>query len=373
MREVDARVAAQLDRIGYHGPAVIASRTVTDERGTRAIASGLYLPHAGLAAIRRADTRGTAASTAIMKAIAPAAASVAPDDVDPTHNTPPADLARLVMPSRLNGAGATQVNVNFSLSFIDFDDATGQWFNVPGGTILESGLRARDSSAGHWHGSQDTMQLRLPARVGRFVPASGAFTGSFPTVWRVGEVAVEVSTEFHMQQSGGPHSGQTDWFYSSQYDGVRVTGLQQIQPGAHYVLEGGTATHPEAFNDYATADMITRIGNVADAFYALTSKPATPTTPAVLGERTHVNDISLFYGGRFDVARLSHACSDAATGNCWSFSHFEHRLGTEVDIYNDNFGDPVKRAKFLNALQAEFDVHVEGTHFHARSSTSPYR
>ncbi len=58
VREVDAQVVAQLERIGYHGPAVIASRTVTDERGTREIASGLYLPQTGLTAIRRADTRG---------------------------------------------------------------------------------------------------------------------------------------------------------------------------------------------------------------------------------------------------------------------------------------------------------------------------
>ncbi len=312
-----------------------------------------------------------------MTAIAPPAASVAPDDVDPAHNTLPADLARMVVPSRLNGAGATQVNVNFSLSFIDYDAATGKWFNVPGGTILESGLRARDSSAGHWHGSQDTMQLHLPARVGRFVPFSGAFTGSFATVWRVGEVAVEVSTEFHMQQSGGPNSGQTDWFYSFQNDGVRTTGLQQLQPGAHYVLEGGTATHPGTMNHFATADMNTRIGIVADAFYTLTSKPATPTTPPVPGELTHVNDISLFYGGRFDAGRSVgghlQACSDAATGNCWSFSHVEHRLGTEVDIYNDNFGDPVKRWKFYRALLAQFDVHIEGNHYHARSSTSPYK
>ena len=144
-------------------------------------------------------------------------------------------------------------------------------------------------------------------------------------------------------------------------------------------INSRTPTHPEALNDYATQEMIDAIVAATNAFYDATARPATPTTPSVPGELTRVNDIALMYGGRFDIGRQVNPttfvrCSDAATANCWQYSHFEHRMGTEVDIRNVNWGDPVRRKKFYDALKDPFpSIKVEGDHYHARTGTSVYR
>lgn len=379
--EPDAAVVAELRRIGYKGPAIIAHRTITDADGTRPVSRGLYLPERGIEAIRIADAAGKGATASLRLHLATAAV-VAPDDADPAHNSRIEDLETLARPSRLNGANPEQVRINFNLSFLGCcDPATGDFYVVPGGDVLEIMIRARDSSAGHWHGSVDPNQLSLPLRVGTFTPPTGTFTGSFATRWDVPQVSGELKTTFRIREIGGPNNGETNLFFSFAFDGVRVQGLSQMPapgPTDRYVLEGGTNTHPEAFNDYATPTMRNAIRDVAIAFYNSTSVPATPTTPPVPGELTHVNDISLFYGGRFDVGRAVggnlQACTDAATANCWAFSHFEHRLGNEVDIYNQNFGNPARRARFYNALRTQFpSIRVEGDHYHARTALSVYR
>lgn len=374
---VDAAVIAQLQRVGYRGPALIAERTANDGRGARPMMRSLYLPENGHAALRRADARGAKASDAIRTALQVAATT--PDQADPNHNSPLAQLGTVVAPSRLNGRNPMQHTVNFTMRFISYDFAKDEWYIVPGGEILESVIQARDSSAGHFHGSVDTMQLRIPIRVGRLVPATGIFSSSWATQWRVPEVSNEVNMRFRVREIGGPNDGETNWFYGLENDGVRVQGLVRIAANpSRYTLVGGTTTHPEAFNDWGTAGLVANIDAVAEAYYNATSRPATPTSPAVPGDLTRVNDMALFYGGRFDIGRTVNRvftrCSDAATANCWQYSHYEHRLGTEVDINPESRGTPSRLTRFYRALSAEFpSVIVEGDHYHARTSASPYR
>jgi hypothetical protein len=259
--------------------------------------------------------------------------------------------------------------VSYRFSFLSYDPKVDDWYTVQSGTIDRSYIRARDSSSGHWHGSADTNQLHIPSRVGTLVPATGAFSaGSWQTQWRVPEVSNEVSFAFQVTEIGGPNDGQQDWFYSFVDDADRFTGLQRIPENpARYMRLGGTGVHPEAFNDWGTADIITRIQNVANSYF---KKAA---------DLTRVNDIALFYGGRFDIGRTSGspgvftACGDFSPATCWQFSHFEHRFGTEVDINPEKKADPVYRAKFYALLLAEFiTVKVEGDHYHARGAGSPY-
>ena len=235
----DAAIVAQLRGIGYRGPVLIADRAVTDEHGTRPLVRGLFLPRRGLDALRRADAAGTGATAAMRQTLAETALNIVPDDADPAHNSKVADLETVVSPSRSNGANPVQVTVNYNFRFLSYDYATDEWYTVPAGEVLESVLRARDSSAGHWHGSLDTMQLRLPLRVGQLVPAVGSFTGTWATTWRVAEVSMELSTRFRVREIGGPNDGQVDWFYSFANDGVRVQGLKQMPANtARYLLVG---------------------------------------------------------------------------------------------------------------------------------------
>lgn len=372
----DPAIVAELKRIGYRGPALVAERTVTDDRGTRPMTRKLFLPARGLAAIRGADAAGMAATTGIRSAISAAATNA--DDVDAAHNSKPQNLEVIIQPSRANSRVAIVSTVDFNFRFLGYDYATDDFYIVPGGDVLESVIRARDSSAGHWHGSVDTMQLRHPLRVGRLVPGVGTFTGSFATQWRIAEVSNEMNIRFRIRERGGPNDGDVNWFYGFENDAVRIMGFVRIPVNTtRYLLEGGTATHPEAFNDWGTQELVDAIGNTADAYYRATSRPATPTTPARPGDRTAVNDMSLFYGGRFDigrvVTRVLQRCTDAASANCWQYSHAEHRTGTEVDINPETRGTPSERTRFYRSLAGEFvSIKPEGDHYHARTASSPY-
>lgn len=367
----DAAIVEHLRSVGYRGPAIIARRTVSDEHGTRPIASALYLPERGMETFRRADAAGRGASVAVQRALV-AAAEVAPDDLDPQHNSRIEDLGFVVAPSRLNGPASPGNAITLNLSFISYDYSTDRFYTVPGGEVIDSRLTARDSSAGHWHGSRDTLQKREALRVGRLVPARGTFTGSFTTQWHIAEVSNEVRSDFQVRESGGPNDGDVNWFLAFEWDGVRVQGLRQIPPNPiRYILEGGTNPHPNQFNDFGTPVMINAIQGTANAFYDATAKPLFP------GELTKVNDIALMYGGRFDVGQkvgeVFNRCTDAAPQYCWQYSHYEHRRGDEVDIKNVNWGDEARKKMFYDALKSKFEsIKPEGDHYHARTAASAY-
>ena len=362
----DARIVSQLQAAGYRGPVIVAERTPTDSRGIGRKTRRLFLPSAGMAALRRADPArvGTIRATLLQQGEV-----TDPNLIDVAHNDHTDSLGTVVRPSVLNIAAPAQSLVQYRMQFYSYDYANDRWYVVQNGTVSLSYITARDSSSGHWHGSVDTTQRHVLQRVGRLNPATGSITsGSWSTEWRVPEVSNEVSFAFNVTEIGGPNDGDNNWFYSLENDGARFTGLQRLPENAlRYSRVGGTPIHPEAFNDWGTADIITRIERTANTYFNRT------------GDLTRVNDIALFYGGRFDIGRTVNRvftrCGEtgAAQAACWQYSHYEHRFGTEVDINPESRGDPRRRAQFYAVLLAEFrSVITEGDHYHARGAGSPY-
>jgi hypothetical protein len=92
--------------------------------------------------------------------------------------------------------------------------------------------------------------------------------------------------------------------------------------------------------------------------------------PAAVGDRTRVNDISLMFGGRFDIYANRRS------------SHREHRFGTEVDIKPYRYKEASYRSRFEIVLSTVFaswivepsngDVSAPSFHYHARSPSSVY-
>ncbi len=89
--------------------------------------------------------------------------------------------------------------------------------------------------------------------------------------------------------------------------GIRVSGLQELGPGTDYDLIGQTTSHPQ--NHYGTAGLIASLRSLAQAY-----------AKAFPGERLAYNDMSLQFGGLFDIR------------GGWSPPHGSHRLGTDVDL-----------------------------------------
>jgi len=96
---------------------------------------------------------------------------------------------------------------------------------------------------------------------------------------------------------------------------VMVSGLQELGPGTDYELIGQTASHTQ--NHYSTASLIASLRILANAY-----------AKAFPGDRLAYNDISLQFGGLFDVGK------DKVSGALipWRTPHVTHRLGTEVDL-----------------------------------------
>jgi hypothetical protein len=88
---------------------------------------------------------------------------------------------------------------------------------------------------------------------------------------------------------------------------VMVSGLQELGPGADYDLVGDTTPHPR--NHYGTASLIASLRILAQAY-----------AQAFPGNRLAYNDMSLEFGGLFDIR------AD------WRPPHRSHRLGTDVDL-----------------------------------------
>lgn len=121
---------------------------------------------------------------------------------------------------------------------------------------------------------------------------------------------------------------------------VMVSGLQELGPGADYDLIGQTTSHPE--NHYGTASLIASLRGLAQA-YAI----------AFPGHRLGYNDMSLQFGGLFDI------------GAGWSPPHRSHRLGTDVDLRLV----PARHRQALRHLIKQSGINtilVEGDHWHLR-------
>lgn len=294
-----------------------------------------------------------------------------PDAADPANNSLPGGLGVQIVPSVLNRANG-QSRVLFNFRFADFKPGTDSVFLVPAGEVLSHRLLARVRAAGHYHG--DSLSERtLARRVGTLQLSSTTFTGSLPAEWLVPEVAGEVWIEFTIRQIGGPKDGSVDVFSSTKPNGVRLPGLIRLpQDDNLYARVGATATHPNGFSHWGQPELILAIVRAAAAYKAAT------------GGRASVNDMSLFYGGKFDIWRnlgggQIAVCANNQPDNCWggpggpSISHVEHRHGTEVDINPLGGATAAQRLDFRGALRLAFaNVEWHSNHFHVRTASSAY-
>ncbi len=359
----DRVLLEMLEGAGYRGPVMAGTRVSTDDRGAAPATRALFLTESGRELLQRRDNRAVAQSlrTAVL-----ATEVTSPDEIDARHNAPQTQIGYLVNPSRLNGRNSHQSTVEYTnLRFANYDDATGDWYIVPAGVVLETRVQARDSTGGHWHGS-DTTQRRLRKRVGYVTPATGSFATYWNFTWFVPEFAGDVWITHRLREIGGPNDGDENWFFPFEPDAARISGLVRLPENtALYLRQGGTDPHPEAFNDWGTQDMIGRITAVARAYNIQTRALA------------RINDIGLFFGGRFDVGENTPTgfvrCSDVNPSVCWDYSHKEHRTGTEVDMNPERGAPLANRAAFRATVKRGFvTILVHPDHLHARASGSPY-
>jgi hypothetical protein len=148
---------------------------------------------------------------------------------------------------------------------------------------------------------------------------------------------------------------------------VRIPGLVKLPAGPNYELVGAPQNHagtndpcrgapPSSKhnkNHYGTPQMITDIQEIARRFSIEYS-----------GLKLRINDISLEYGGLFDV------------GNNWNPPHSGHRLGNNTDIgysgIDENgqcvqFDQDVKNNLFqIIRDKLNKEPYLESDHFHTR-------
>ena len=342
-----------LEKAGYRGPAAITEWVAVDATGTRA-GEQMLLPKAGMAKLHTAFERDPRLQIQLSSALNSLTEVTDPEDIDPGHNTRTADLSGVVLPSILNATPVVQSQITFTNRFLSYDWQNDRWYVVANGTVNSSKVEARDSASGHFHGATDA-QRSLRKRVGYMQPSSGSLSSStFTNTWFAPEFSQEVNFVYNVTEIGGPNSGQTDDFYSLEPSATRRLGLVRVPPGSSYDRVGGTTPHPEAFNDWGDQALINGIVNFANAYNRQT------------GDRTRVNDIGLFFGGRFDLD------ANWATSRG---SHSEHR-GSEFDSRPYAMSDMRKRATYGRLLTMYFATWIFETtppHYHARSSASPYR
>lgn len=87
---------------------------------------------------------------------------------------------------------------------------------------------------------------------------------------------------------------------------VIIRDLQELAPASDYVLIGQRGEHPS--NHWGTAATIQAIERLCRDYRAAT------------GDRLYINDMSLSWGGIFDI------------GGGWTPPHHEHRDGNQVDV-----------------------------------------
>jgi hypothetical protein len=355
-------ILTALGEAGYHGPVSISERTAQDQQGRHQPFWSFGVPQADVQRVRQALGRSAEAAGSIRRLIGP---SPSPDNADPSYNTPTSALqpGYSVGPSILNRG--IQAKITTTTTFYTYDYSTDTWYQIPAGDILGIQVQGRDFAGGHHHGylpAQDSI------RRGYVSPRKGPLAGgAFTSTWYAPEFASEVDMVDSLRYvPRGETNPVVDLFFDFYPSVTRVPGLSQMPEDSAWDLVGGTASHPQGLNDWGQPGLIGSTMLAAWVYNFWT------------GDRTRVNDISLFYGGRFDVGLKVGAaftrCGDASLQVCWGNSHKEHRLGTEVDLRPVNWGSATARADFKTVLYlAGFkSVYVEGDHFHARSPASPY-
>lgn len=210
------------------------------------------------------------------------------------HPTRPPDTSRTVVTvSVADAAGKPVPNLDVALS-----------------------LEAREQSAGHEHtGHKPTGILQTLARE----PLPDGVVNTGPSgVAKVYFVASEVSGPVRVQGTSASATRDT-----VSVD-VRISGLVPLGPGAHYVFTGAIPDR-HTDNHYGTPSALDAFRQFADSVHDW------------IGEPLGINDISLEWGGLFDVG-----------GQSWSIPHGYHRRGTHADIRTKyasqrRFSDEIQR------------------------------
>lgn len=130
-------------------------------------------------------------------------------------------------------------------------------------------------------------------------------------------------------------------FFSGTFTiGIMVPGLQELGAGSNYDLVGQTATHPS--NHFGTAGLLASLGSLAQTY-----------STAYPGQRLGYNDMSLPFGGLFDISAN------------WGTPHKSHRLGTDVDL---RLVPPQQRQSLQQMIYRSGIslILVEGNHWHLR-------
>lgn len=347
----ESLILTQLEGLGYRGAVMITHNTPVDGRGPQTGSWTLSLPSGGVTAMERATAANGAQSVALRAALQ-AAEVTDPELIDPANNTPTAQLTAgsVIRPSIMNCPQIGRSRLSMRTGLFAYDPKAGEWYRLIEATILETRLVPRANAAGHHHDGTD----ETPARVGSVEPASGTMTdGVWPATWLVPEFAQEINFEnlVRYRPREAPDEERTDWFYGTSPNASRVTGLVRIPPNPdHYDRVGGTSTHPEHLNDWGHPELVQKMQDVARLYHVAS------------GDRSRINDMSLQYGGRFDI------------GAAWGGSHHEHRFA-DVDTRPYNWSER-GRFQFQAALLAagfpRSKFIVEGDHFHVRGNASPY-
>lgn len=198
-----------------------------------------------------------------------------------------------------------------------------------GGLVVPCYIRldpptARQDSGGH------ISSLHSSDRpTGRHVPSEGYVseqTGYLNATYYAPEVGGVVQSIIHCATGWGGCSDGTVTF------GVGLQTLEDLGQGSGYTLTGAKTPHPS--NHWGVPNFLSAVRAVATLFAR-----DYPDSPLLY------NDISLEYGGVFDVATTNQAGYD------WTPPHSSHRLGTNMDI-----GIPrgnAQRALLLRLYQTE--------------------
>lgn len=364
--EADVALLSELRQLGIRGTVAITDFVIVDGAPPNSTGRSLLLPVAQRQQLRKALQADPEAAGRVGGALALAAEVEDPEQLDPDNNTPLADLAGRVSPSRLNGPSPVQTQIRFTNRFISLDDS-GNSFVVQTGDVLETFINPRAKAGGHYHGGPGIdLEVRKPLRVGVMEPESGSFSaGIWSSVWQAPEFAQEVLFEFKVRETSGPNAGDVNVFSSFNWYATRQSGFVRLPPNdALYVRTGGTTSHPEDFNDWGESDIVARLQQFAMRYNALTQ------------DRVSINDIGLMFGGRFDAGRQVGSswvpCDASHAGTCWGFSHGEHR-GSEADVRPVDRVSASRRQKFLDLAELAFaSVHQEASHLHVRDRFSPF-
>jgi hypothetical protein len=157
--------------------------------------------------------------------------------------------------------------------------------------------QARTSTGGHLH--DDGSRPR-----GTYEPSSGntGASGVLTTTYTSPEASGIIDNILTGQLPNGQAVNAASFTI-----GVEIPDLVPLGAGANYNLVGSGTEHPD--NHYGTPTLNGMLRTLADSYAA-----------AFPGQRLDYNDMSLAYGGVFDIAYT------------WKPDHFEHRFGQNCDL-----------------------------------------